>query len=166
MAKKKPGKWSNLKGQYPAAKQLEGEGDWFDMVREELKTLDGVEVGELMAQLTSIKKAKAQLEAKVSEHNAWIKAREMRILEFLEKQKVDSVRDGDGGLFYKQEEPAFKIADQQKVDEWIDEQGYDTLRTINAQTLKGLLKKALEAGTDLPDGVDVEFATLLRSPKP
>jgi hypothetical protein len=168
MAKAKAKTWTNIKGQYKKADGLEGEGAWFDKVRDELKELEakGADVGAMMAEITTLKKSNQLHEDKISEQNALIKAREILILKFLDKNSLESLRDGDGGLFYKQDEPSFKILDRESVDKWVDEKGYSELRTINAQTLKGLLSKALKAGEDIPEGVDISFATLLRSPKP
>jgi hypothetical protein len=169
VAKSKPKKWANLKDKYPAADPAANlEGDWFENhVKPVLKEHDGKKLSDLTSLLMKHKARKAERERRISEEdNAAIKALELLIVKALDGQGVDSVRDGEGRLFNKSDEPSFKILDPESVDKWIDEMGYQDLRKVDTNTLKGLFRKALETGADIPEGVDISVATLLRSPKP
>jgi len=170
MAKPKPKKWSNLVGKYPAADPAKGEGEWFQgHVVPKMRDLEEREVPlkGLMELLTCQKRKKAERERRISiENNAAIRACELLILKHLERSGLESVRAADGGLFTKSNEPSFKVTDPEKVDKWIDDNGYQDLRKVDANTLKALFRKALDAGEDVPDGVDISVATLLKSPKP
>ena len=169
MAKAKPKKWSNLKGTYPAADpQGSADGDWFtNFVKPALQKHEALEIGELQDLLMKHKARKAEREKRISEEdNAIIKAAELLLLKAYAKAKIESSRDAAGRLFTASDEPYFKILDPEKVDKWIDEQGYADMRRVDPNSLKALFRKHLEAGTDIPDGVDISVATLLKSPKP
>jgi hypothetical protein len=169
MAKAKPKKWASLKDKYPAAAPGANlDGDWFENhVKPLLRKHDGKNLRELSELLMQHKARKAEREKRISEEdNAAIKALELLILKALEGQGVESFRDPAGRLFNSKPEPSFKILDPVAVDKWIDEQGYSDLRKVDTNTLKALFRKALEAGTDIPEGVDVSVMTLLTSPRP
>ena len=46
--------------------------------------------------------------------------------------------------------------DKAAVNQWIVEQGFDHMRTVNAQTLNAFVNERIEAGLSLPSGIETK----------
>lgn len=168
MAKAKAKAWTNLKGNYPdqdpVAKGSDEQGGeaWIDKVRNEMRELAGKTPGELVERLQKLEAGKAKLEARIKDGNALIRAAEVCLLKELDKQGLESIRAADGTIYGKSTEPSFKVTDEKALDEWIEQQGYEGLKTINGNRLKSLFKDHLKKGLDLPRGIDITVAEFIK----
>lgn len=65
----------------------------------------------------------------------------------------NTVKAPDGSSFAVQREPMGKVEDPAKFLEWIKSNGYESQLTLPWQRREELVKTALEAGEEPPDGV-------------
>lgn len=146
------GKWSHLKGQYPD--RQDPESDYFRDLHartDELATKKLAELAELYAKEEEIvdyhekraKSAKTEIEAITR-----------AMLRVMEQQNLDSATLA-GYRWTPSPEPYPQVKDKVSLREWAEKTDQRDLLSINPQTLKSLVKKALEENQPIPEGLDL-----------
>lgn len=150
-------KWSFLKNKYPA---LPTDPSYDEVVLAAMAPHRGKPLEEIAVALNAREEEKADLDEKLSGVNAEITALERLMIEGFESSGVERIKVG-GYNFSVQYSPAPKVTDPQTFRAWIDEHAPDVL-SVNAQTLKGMVARALESGEEpLPEGIEVNVRTAI-----
>ena len=111
----------------------------------------------MRAELDEKKKQLKELQSEVA-------SLEYEIIQEMEGLNLLSLRTDDGVLFTTivKSYPSLKAEDREIAYNWLKERGlFDALATINPNTLRGFINERLEAGEELPPGVELYMKTTL-----
>jgi hypothetical protein len=155
----KPRKWDHLRGQLP--RHSDEEIGYDDVVAAAREAHRGLSMEELAESINALEEEKEVAARVVSEKNAKLKALEQLLLTKLEETGVEALRVG-GYTFRATTSPSPKIADPVAFRRWIETKSPEVL-SVNTQTLKGIVGRALEGDGELPDGLLIgEFTKVSR----
>jgi len=125
------------------------------------------ETADLVEKLENYKKMRAELDEKkeqLKELQSEVASLEYEIIQEMEGLNLLSLRTDDGVLFTTivKSYPSLKAEDREIAYNWLKERGlFDALATINPNTLRGFINERLEAGEELPPGVELYMKTTL-----
>lgn len=120
-------------------------------------------IEQLKAAYRAARDEKEKIEAAESEVNARVKALEELLTDHYQQTGRDTpYYFDDGRRIEVSDQISVRSEDQDKVVAWAKASGYERLLTLNAKTLEGLVKKLVEAGQPVPDGVAVSAYTQVK----
>lgn len=143
MARNKPRKWSNLKGQLPA---VEEPSEWMMKVLAEKDKLAGKSMAELKDEYAALEEEQRFEDLARAERNIKFAALEKRILEELAKIKELAGTDmwrGDGHTFSPKYTPRPVVKDPAALMDWIKQRGLQELLSLPSARLKSIVVEAL-----------------------
>lgn len=149
MARNKPRKWSNLKGQVPDAPVNET-SEWMQEVFKEKDARKDLGMDELQQEYGDLVAADEAAAAAASERNIKYAALDRRILEELEKVKKVSGQDmwrGNGHTFSPKFSPRPVVEDSAKLLAWIKETNQEDQLTLPTGRLNAIIAECMN--TDL-----------------
>ena len=164
----KPGKYAAFKKLYP---KVPMEATQFERVREVLdasafesgslrvRDLDNSKLKDLYVQA---RKAKDELEVKLSVVQTQIDALTLLFTQRMEEEDVTSLTFTDGVVLGVSVEPYPTVNDPTLFYKWIKETGQEELLTLHPSTLAALTKQRLLEGESIPPGVEVWMKDKLR----
>lgn len=152
------GKWQNLRG---TVEKFQQEPGWQQEIDQQKAKYVGQSKLQLCGELNDEDLAKKRLEEELHQVNTRREALNQLILERLEADGDQKINNAFG-TFYIADEPYSKVADKQAYLKWIGEQGLDSLLSVPYQTTNAQVKARLEAGQQLPPGVEVYVKSSIR----
>jgi len=155
MAGRKGGKWDWMRAVY---KNLGLDPDYQMVVNATKEPHLGKTLDELAASANDLEDRKAIATMTLEAINAELTGVEQLMLDAFEKlETVDSIRV-NGYTFKPQTSPSPRIADPVQFRAWVDNNSPHIL-SVNAQTLKGIVSRALEGDGAIPDGLEIKQHT-------
>lgn len=159
----KPQKWAYMRAKYPA---LPEDPEHEDVVKAARQLHVGKPLEELAVVLNDLEGRKDALQAQVADLDTEILAVERLMQTEFDTTGVERIRVG-GYNFSPSTMPVPKIVNPVEFREWIDTNSPEVL-SVNAQTLKGIVSRALEdmrenpASTAvIPAGIEVHQHTTI-----
>lgn len=154
-------KWAFLRGKYPA---LPTDPNYDEVVLAAMAPHRGKTLEQIAAALNVLEEEKEGIKERLSGVDAEITALERLMVEEFDSTGVERIKVG-GYNFSVIVSPAPKVTDPQTFRAWIDEHAPDVL-SVNANTLKGMVARALESGEEpLPEGIEVNVRTAVSRKK-
>jgi hypothetical protein len=147
-------KWAWLKGKYP---ELTDEATYDDVLLAAMVPHRSKSIEELAVAINTVESRKTDIEQSLSAFNAELVALERLLIDQFDKTGVEKISVGGYG-FSPKPEPAPKVVDPSALRAYVDENMPEIL-SVNYQTLRGLVARALEGGEDIPPGVEVNVRT-------
>lgn len=105
--------------------------------------------------------SKKKLEADLHSCNTRREAISQLLLEQLEAEGTNSIRNAFG-TFFIGDEPYSKVIDKQAYLKWIGEQGLSALLSVPYQSTNAQVKARLEEGQPVPPGIEVYIKSSIR----
>lgn len=164
------GKWEAFKAKFPRWQDPnEKHRTKVDAAIERMRALD-LDHEDLCMILRTLKGEKKRLEDALSVTQVEIDAAQVLFVDKLEQMGVskfttavsldEQTGESSGGdTFYVQPEPYASVRDRDANREWAVANGLESLLQIPWQTLNAMTKERLEAGEELPPGVEVFIKT-------
>lgn len=146
--------WSWLKGKYPA---LPVEPEHTDVIAAAMDTHRSKSIEELAAEANRLEDEKADIEQTLAGVDAELTAVERLMESAFEATGVEKIVIG-GYAFAPKVAPASTITDPVSWLAWVNETMPEIL-SVNANTRHALVARALEAGEEVPPGLEVNVRT-------
>ena len=144
-------KWGHLKAQYPVL--TNPSATYEEKIKTAVDSLRGTSIGDLTLQITSKQDEKDVLEERLKYVDFSIEVAKRALGEAMEHAGFDSVVS-NGYTWTPTIEPYPQVKDKAALKTWAEEHASEAL-TLNPQTLKSIVKDALESNEPLPAGVEV-----------
>lgn len=144
-------KWAWLRGKYPT---LPVDPEYADVLSHYRDLYRDKTPEQLAALLNELDEIKTIQERFVSSTNAQIVAAERLLVDLMVNKGIERIKVG-GYSFAPKPEPVAKVENQSEWLEHVKEEMPDIL-SVNHQTMSAIVRRALEAGADLPPGISVE----------
>lgn len=154
-------KWAWLKDE--GYKNVNEETTYDEVLLQAIEQRRGNDLEALAKELNELEAEKERLEQETRGINLRITACERVMESAFESKGVDSIVVG-GYRYTPKIEPAPKVSNAAEWLEYAFEHYRDNL-SIHAQTLKGIVGRALEAGEDMPPGIEVNVRTSISRKK-
>ncbi len=152
------GKWQNLRG---TIEKFQQEPGWQQAIDLEKTRFAGFSKLQLCGELNDEDLAKKRLEDELHQVNTRREALNQLILDRLEADGDQNIKNAFG-TFWISDEPYSKVADKQQYLRWIGEQGLEALLSVPYPTTNAQVKARLEAGQELPPGIEVFIKSTVR----
>ncbi len=143
-------KWAHLKDQFPALPMAPAYGDVLTAQMEAFRAMPMAQVAE---EYNDLAEELAEREQEVKELKLKLEAAERVLDQQMEATGLDSAVIA-GYRWTPKVEPYPLVTDKSVLRDWVDSHMPDNL-ALPFQTLRSVVKDALEAGDQLPPGVDV-----------
>lgn len=114
----------------------------------------GLNRQQLFTEYVTAKDQKDYLEEQIKGLNTRLEAITQVLVQDFEDSAEEKVTNALG-TFGLRDDPYASIKDQKAFMGWIEANELQELLTVNYQTMSGMVKKGLENGEPLPDGVEV-----------
>lgn len=157
MATKKGRRWSAFKGKLPT-----WQGDdpsYLDKVSKKKEELASKPNPELAQEMRDFKYKKEELKEQLEIINLELEARQSLLAERFDADGTQAIKINTGENFFLSEEPYAKVVDKHALNQWFKENDMEDILSPVWTSLNALVKERLEAGQNLPPGVDVFMKT-------
>jgi len=152
--------WSHLEGKLDEVPQDPEKADVFFAAVRELPT----ELPALIAKLNEHLDKRDDLKSSEKQNNFALETVKYALAKAMKAQGLESVVAG-GYRFTPVPEPYASVTDKKELIDWAIKDGAAETLQFPWQTLQALVKIALDAGTELPPGVDVYLKRDVRRTK-
>jgi hypothetical protein len=156
------GKWSGLKDKFTAFVQ---DPTYQQKVDLEKKTLAKLSRVLRCAKYAAFKRLKEAAEDEIEKLNVKLEALSQLLVDDLEGEAETKITN-DTGTFSIKDEPYPSVKDKLAFHAWVRSSGQEEILTVNYMTMSAIVKAKIEAGEEIPPGVDVFIKTSIRWTKP
>lgn len=152
MAVRSTERWGKLKDKL---RQFVPEPTYQDAVDEIKKVWVKLSPKEMGEEFKGLKLRKIEISDEEKEINMKIEALSQLLVEWMEREEIESVRLDSGGVLTQTLSPYPRVVDEEQLLAWLREEHPTERLKLPWAVLERIVRERLEEGHPLPDGVEV-----------